>query len=63
MTTEETGALGAAIMAAWGVGAFRTLEEAVASMVHVARRQEPDRTRTMIYRAASARRKAVTIEA
>jgi sugar (pentulose or hexulose) kinase len=38
----ETAVLGAAILAAAGVGAFATLEDGVAAMTAVARTVEPD---------------------
>lgn len=56
LATEETAALGAAIMAGWGVGLFATLEEAVRSMVVLGKRQEPNPQRTAIYEEAASRR-------
>ena len=50
----ETAALGAAILAAAGVGAVPSLEAAVAAMTSVARRVEPDPARARPYDAAYA---------
>ena len=56
LATEETAALGAAIMAAWGTGLYPTLEDAVHGMVHIDKRQEPDNSRAAAYEEVAARR-------
>lgn len=56
LATEETAALGAAIMAAWGVGLYPTLEDAVNGMVHIDKRQEPDSSRATAYEEVAGRR-------
>ncbi|MCR4425205.1 MAG: FGGY family carbohydrate kinase [Firmicutes bacterium] len=61
VATEETGALGAAIMAAWGVGAFGSLQDAVESMVHVVRHYDPEPTSARIYEMACARRETLAL--
>lgn len=49
LQTPETGALGAAITAAWGIEAYPSLEVAVSSMVHNVSRHEPDTSRAALY--------------
>jgi len=46
---SEAGALGAAILAGIGCGAFSSIEEGVEAMVHLERTFEPDPTRQRVY--------------
>ncbi|MFW6163589.1 MAG: FGGY-family carbohydrate kinase [Planctomycetota bacterium] len=55
----ELGALGAAIAASVACGAHPSYEQAVAAMVRVARRQDPDPTTRDLYQAKYARSQAV----
>src|SRR5712692_10588214 len=45
----EAAVLGAAILAALGIGAYASLEEAIAAMVRVSRRLEPDQRNAALY--------------
>jgi xylulokinase len=45
----EAAVLGAAILAALGIGAYASLEEAIAAMVRVSRRLEPDERNAALY--------------
>lgn len=45
----EAAVVGAAILAAVGIGAYAGREEAVSAMVHIARQFEPDHARAMLY--------------
>jgi xylulokinase len=45
----EAAVLGAAILAALGIGAYASLEEAIAAMVRVSRRLEPDARNAALY--------------
>ena len=45
----EAAVLGAAILAALGIGAYASLEQAIASMVRVSRRLEPDERNAALY--------------
>lgn len=47
--TSETGALGAAMLAAVGVGIFKDVYEAANNMIHVTESYEPSRENTKIY--------------
>jgi xylulokinase len=58
-TVGETAVMGAAILAAAGVGAFAALEEGVAAMTSVARRVEPDPSVRAVYDEAFARYRAL----
>lgn len=59
LATEETAALGAAIMAAWGTGLYPTLRDAVNGMVHIDKRQEPNNSRAIAYEEAAKRRERI----
>lgn len=59
ISTEETGSLGAAIMAAWGIGIFSELDEAINSMVHVATSTVPDPSNIRIYQENIAKRRCL----
>jgi sugar (pentulose or hexulose) kinase len=48
--THETSGLGAAILSAWGLGWFPSLDQAVAAMVHVDKIFKPDPSHVEIYR-------------
>lgn len=61
VSTEETAALGAAIVAAWGIGEFPSLSDAVASMVHVVSRHFPEPASARIYKAACATRESLAL--
>ena len=47
--TNETSSLGAAIGGFLSIGQFKTVEEAVASMVHVTKRFEPNMENHAVY--------------
>jgi sugar (pentulose or hexulose) kinase len=53
--THETSGLGAALVTAWGLGWFSSLDEAVRCMVHLEKRFEPDPDHVEIYQELYAR--------
>src|SRR5690606_30933544 len=59
VAVEELGALGAAMLAALAVGRFAGPAEAVAAMVHVARRFEPEPGRARVMERKFARQRRV----
>jgi xylulokinase len=47
--TVESSALGAAIIAAYGIGLYPSIQEAAERMTHITKRYEPDTSRVRIY--------------
>jgi xylulokinase len=49
LSTPEASLLGAALLGAWGAGAFKTLAEASKHMIKLTKRYEPDAANTAVY--------------